>query len=104
SEEKLGSLFKETESKYHPDILISHSSKDLVNNESSLVGSGSEKSKYQGDILIEKQDLAKKVSENENIPLGTARRYVTELKKELKTKNPKSIAKKEKDESKIKTL
>ncbi|EKN87859.1 ParB-like protein [Leptospira interrogans str. 2003000735] len=104
SEEKLGSLFKETESKYQPDILISHSSKDLVNNESSLVGSGSEKSKIQGDILIEKQDLAKKVSENENIPLGTARRYVTELKKELKTKNPKSIAKKEKDESKIKTL
>lgn len=104
SEEKLGSLFKETESNYHPDILISNSGKDLVKNESSLVENYSGKSKYQGDILIEKQDLAKKVSENENIPLGTARRYVTELKKELKTKNPKSIAKKEKDESKIKTL
>ncbi|WP_061256495.1 ParB N-terminal domain-containing protein [Leptospira interrogans] len=105
SEEKLGSLFKETESKYHPDILISHSGKDLVNNESSLVGSGSEKSNYEGHSLIEKpKELAKKISEEERIPLGTARNYVSELKKELKTKNPKSIAKKEKDESKIKTL
>lgn len=104
SEEKLGSLFKETESKVQGEFLISNSGKDLVNNESSLVENYSGKSKYQGDILIEKQDLAKKVSENENIPLGTARRYVTELKKELKTKYPKSIAKKEKDESKIKTL
>ncbi|MFA4796153.1 ParB N-terminal domain-containing protein [Leptospira kirschneri] len=126
SEEKSGSLFKETESKIHPEFLISHSSKDLVNNESSFVGSGfeksnyqgdslishsskdlvnnessldgsgSEKSKYQGDILIEKQDLAKKVSENENIPLGTARRYVTELKKELKTKERKPSKREEK--------
>ncbi|WP_000726061.1 ParB N-terminal domain-containing protein [Leptospira interrogans] len=109
SEEKLGSLFKETESKYHPDILISHSSKDLVNNESSLVGSGSEKSKIQGESLIfskkeQSENLAVKISKNENIPRGTAQRYIAELRKELKTKNPKSIAKKEKDESKIKTL
>ncbi|EMO85373.1 hypothetical protein LEP1GSC070_1787 [Leptospira santarosai str. AIM] len=45
----------------------------------SLIGIGSEKSNYQGDSLIEKPvELAKKVSENENIPLGTARRYVTD--------------------------
>ncbi|WP_001257466.1 hypothetical protein [Leptospira interrogans] len=64
-----------------------------------------QESKYQGDILIEsfeKQDLAKKVSENENIPLGTARRYVTELKKELKTKEPKPT--KKKTEKKKETL
>ncbi|MBE0305352.1 ParB N-terminal domain-containing protein [Leptospira interrogans] len=75
SEEKLGSLFKDPESN------------------------------YEGHSLIEKpKELAKKISEEERIPLGTARNYVSELKKELKTKNPKSIAKKEKDESKIKTL
>lgn len=62
-------------------------------NESLKQGSN-ERSKYQGDILIEKSDLAKKVSENENIPLGTARRYVTELKKELKTKESKPAKKK----------
>ncbi|QOI41694.1 chromosome partitioning protein ParB [Leptospira interrogans serovar Canicola] len=73
--------------------------------ESSLVGSYSEKSNYEGHSLIEKpKELAKKISEEERIPLGTARNYVSELKKELKTKEPKSIAKKEKDESKIKTL
>lgn len=109
SEEKLGSLFKETESNYHPDILISHSGKDLVNNESSLVGSGSEKSKIQGESLIfskkeQSENLAVKISKNEKIPRGTAQRYIAELRKELKTKEPKSIAKKEKDESKIKTL
>ncbi|ULH27672.1 ParB N-terminal domain-containing protein [Leptospira weilii] len=63
---------------------------------SSSIGTKTEGSKYHPDILIEKSDLAKKVSENENIPLGTARRYVTELKKELKTKEPKETAKKEK--------
>ncbi|WP_061205302.1 ParB N-terminal domain-containing protein [Leptospira santarosai] len=63
----------------------------------SLIGIGSEKSNYQGDSLIEKPvELAKKVSENENIPLGTARRYVTELKKELKSKDPKPSSPKEK--------
>ncbi|AXR60301.1 hypothetical protein [Leptospira mayottensis] len=67
-----------------------------------LKQSPKEKSKYQGDILNEKHDLAKKVSENENIPLGTARRYVTELKKELKTKEPKPA--KKKTEKKKETL
>lgn len=53
-------------------------------------------SKYQGDILKKneakkedvenKSDLAKKISEEENIPLGTARRYVTEIKKEIRSK------------------
>lgn len=42
------------------------------------------------------KDLARKVSENENIPLGTAKNYISELKKELKTKEPKPTAKKEK--------
>uniref|UniRef100_UPI000774B736 hypothetical protein n=1 Tax=Leptospira interrogans TaxID=173 RepID=UPI000774B736 len=79
--------------------------KSKQESESSLVGSYSEKSNYEGHSLIEKpKELAKKISEEERIPLGTARNYVSELKKELKTKEPKSIAKKEKDESKIKTL
>lgn len=61
----------------------------------SLKQGSNEKSNYQGDSLIEKPvELAKKVSENENIPLGTARRYVTELKKELKSKEPKPTKKK----------
>ncbi|WP_162265751.1 ParB N-terminal domain-containing protein, partial [Leptospira santarosai] len=38
SEEKLGSLFKEPESKDEGELLISNSGKDLVNNESSFVG------------------------------------------------------------------
>ncbi|WP_420038455.1 chromosome partitioning protein ParB [Leptospira noguchii] len=96
-------------SKVQGELLIGHSGKDVVNNESSFVGSGSEKSKDEGDSLIEKPvELAKKVSENENIPLGTARRYVTELKKELKSKEPKVVSEKEKkkgkNESKSKTL
>ncbi|EKR75461.1 hypothetical protein LEP1GSC041_3695, partial [Leptospira noguchii str. 2006001870] len=96
-------------SKDEGELLIGHSGKDVVNNESSFVGSGSEKSKDEGDSLIEKPvELAKKVSENENIPLGTARRYVTELKKELKSKEPKVVSEKEKkkgkNESKSKTL
>ncbi|UML84270.1 chromosome partitioning protein ParB [Leptospira interrogans] len=75
-----GNLFLETEgSKIHPEPLKQGSN---------------EKSKYHPDILIGKQDVAKKVSENENIPLGTARRYVTELKKELKNKDPKPSKKK----------
>ncbi|EMK24659.1 ParB N-terminal domain-containing protein [Leptospira kirschneri] len=75
-----GTLFSETEeSKVHPKSLITESDK---------------KSNYQGDSLIGKQELAKRVSENENIPLGTARRYVTELKKELKSKDPKPAKKK----------
>ncbi|WP_061231662.1 chromosome partitioning protein ParB [Leptospira noguchii] len=104
SEERISEGFQETESKYQGDILI-RKPVELAKKESSLDGSGSEKSNYQGDSLIEKPvELAKKVSENENIPLGTARRYVTELKKELKTKNPKSLTKKGKNESKSKTL
>ncbi|UOG42880.1 chromosome partitioning protein ParB [Leptospira noguchii] len=107
--EMLSEGFQETESNYQDDSLIGHSGKDVVNNESSFVGSGSEKSKVQGELLIEKPvELAKKVSENENIPLGTARRYVTELKKELKSKEPKVVSEKEKkkgkNESKSKTL
>ncbi len=107
--EMLSEGFQETESNYQDDSLIGHSGKDLANNESSFVGSGSEKSKDEGDSLIEKPvELAKKVSENENIPLGTARRYVTELKKELKSKEPKVVSEKEKkkgkNESKSKTL
>lgn len=108
--EMLSEGFKETESNYQDDSLIGHSGKDLVNNESSLVGSGSEKSKDEGHPLIgnSSKNLAKKVSENENIPLGTAKNYISELKKELKSKEPKVVSEKEKkkgkNESKSKTL
>ncbi|WP_016761518.1 MULTISPECIES: ParB N-terminal domain-containing protein [Leptospira] len=76
----------------------------------SLKQVSNEKSKYQGDILIEreevksnlhpeglkteKKDIAKKISESENIPLGTATRYVAEIRKELKSKDPKLAKKK----------
>lgn len=63
-------------------------------------------SKYQGDILKKnekdkedgekKSDLAKKISEEENIPLGTARRYVTEIKKEIRSKEKEKTPKEEK--------
>ncbi|TGM60632.1 ParB N-terminal domain-containing protein [Leptospira adleri] len=75
-------LFSETEgSKLQPQSLITGSDK---------------KSKDQGDLLIGNsgKDLAKKISENENIPFGSAKRYVTELKKELKSKDPKPSQKK----------
>lgn len=76
--------------KQESESLIGHSGKDLVNNESSFVVNDSEKSNYEGHSLIEKpKELAKKISEEERIPLGTARNYVSELKKELKTKEPK---------------
>ncbi|EMM99629.1 ParB-like protein [Leptospira noguchii str. 1993005606] len=108
--EMLSEGFQETESKNEGELLIGHSSKDLVNTESSFVGSGSEKSKDEGHPLIgnSSKNLAKKVSENENIPLGTAKNYISELKKELKSKEPKVVSEKEKkkgkNESKSKTL
>ncbi|EMY22822.1 ParB-like protein [Leptospira interrogans serovar Australis str. 200703203] len=77
-----GNLFSETEgSKIHPE---------------SLIAEGDKKSKDQGDLLIgnSSKDLAKKISENENIPFGSAKRYVTELKKELQFKDPKLAKKK----------
>ncbi|QCO32050.1 chromosome partitioning protein ParB [Leptospira interrogans] len=77
-----GNLFLETEgSKIHPLALKQGSN---------------EKSKDQGDLLIgnSSKDLAKKISENENIPFGSAKRYVTELKKELKSKDSKPAKKK----------
>ncbi|EMY24508.1 ParB-like protein [Leptospira interrogans serovar Australis str. 200703203] len=94
---EVGTLEEQADgSKQGGEFLIGKSSKDLAKKESSLVGNGSGKSNYQGDSLIGKPavELAKKVSENENIPLGTARRYVTELKKELKSKDPKLAKKK----------
>ncbi|EKR63080.1 hypothetical protein LEP1GSC036_2277, partial [Leptospira weilii str. 2006001853] len=113
---KIGSDQKSND---HPDRLIGNSSKGLVKKESSFDGTKTEGSKQgkegskihpeslkigsdkksndQGDRLIGKSvELAKKVSENENIPFGTAKRYVSELRKELKTKEPKQTAKKEK--------
>ncbi|EKR64847.1 hypothetical protein LEP1GSC036_0508, partial [Leptospira weilii str. 2006001853] len=96
---EVGTLEKQAkESKVHPDLLIGNSGKDLGKKESSLAGSGSGKSNYEGHSLIEKpkKELAKKISEEERIPLGTARNYVSELKKELKTKDPKQTTKKEK--------
>ncbi|WP_061217673.1 ParB N-terminal domain-containing protein [Leptospira weilii] len=121
SEEKLGSLFKETdgisgselglffgevgtlekqakESNLHSEGLIGNSGKDLGNKGSSLTGSGSEKSKDEGHLLNSNssKDLAKKISKNENIPFGTAKNYITEIRKELKAKDPKQTVKKEK--------
>ncbi|WP_078127255.1 chromosome partitioning protein ParB [Leptospira alexanderi] len=86
------------DSKMLSEVLFSEKSKD----EGHLLKIGSEeKSNDQGDRLIGKSvELAKKVSENENIPFGTAKRYVSELRKELKTKEPKQTAKKEKSAQK----
>ncbi|UZN06664.1 chromosome partitioning protein ParB [Leptospira santarosai] len=89
--------------------------------ESEVLKTESEKSKYQGDILIGKpvelarevsdqkskvqgellignssKDLAKTVSEKENIPVGTAKKYIAEIRKELKSKDPKPSSPKEK--------
>ncbi|WP_235594825.1 chromosome partitioning protein ParB [Leptospira interrogans] len=84
-------------SKYQGDILKTGSEKSKVQGELLKQGSN-EKSKDDPHLLIgnSSRDLAKKVSENENIPLGTAKNYISELKKELKTKDPKSVAKEEK--------
>ncbi|WP_061226861.1 chromosome partitioning protein ParB [Leptospira interrogans] len=78
-------------------ILFSETERSEIQSES-LIRSDSEKSKDQGDLLIgnSSKDLAKKISENENIPFGSAKRYVTELKKELKSKDPKPVKKTEK--------
>ncbi|AVV80955.1 ParB N-terminal domain-containing protein [Leptospira santarosai] len=65
--------------------------------EGEVLKTESEKSNYEGHSLIEKpKELAKKISEEERIPLGTARNYVSELKKELKSKAPKVVSEKEK--------
>ncbi|UNE67091.1 chromosome partitioning protein ParB [Leptospira interrogans] len=73
----------------------------------SLKNGSDKKSNYEGHSLIEKRkELAKKISEEEKIPLGTARNYVSELKKELKTKEPKETSKEKpakKEEGKKKT-
>ncbi|EQA61586.1 hypothetical protein LEP1GSC062_2709, partial [Leptospira alexanderi serovar Manhao 3 str. L 60] len=80
------------DSKMLSEVLFSEKSKD----EGHLLKVGSnEKSNYEGHSLIGKPvELAKKISEEERIPLGTARNYVSELRKELKTKEPKQTAKK----------
>ncbi|MDI7212096.1 chromosome partitioning protein ParB [Leptospira santarosai] len=84
----------EQKSKQESELLIGNSSKDLTKKESALVG---KESNYEGHSLIEKpKELAKKISEEERIPLGTARNYVSELKKELKSKDPKASSPKEK--------
>ncbi|TGM13662.1 chromosome partitioning protein ParB, partial [Leptospira stimsonii] len=49
----------------------------------------------EGHRMIEKpKELAKRISEGERIPLGTARNYVSEIRKELTTKDPKPAKKK----------
>lgn len=70
----------ESGSKIHPESL----------------GIGSDKkSNNDPHRLIEKpKELAKRISEGERIPLGTARNYVSEIRKELKTKDPKPTQKK----------
>ncbi|EMN01182.1 ParB N-terminal domain-containing protein [Leptospira noguchii] len=85
----------ESGSKQESESLITESDKKSKQESEGLKQGSNEKSNYQGDSLIRTPvELAKKVSENENIPLGTARRYVTELKKELKSKDPKLSKKK----------
>ncbi|MDI7230554.1 chromosome partitioning protein ParB [Leptospira santarosai] len=115
--EVLKADFEKSKDDSHP--LIEGETQKPRKEDFSLIGIESEKSKYQGDILIGKpvelarevsdqksndqgdrligkQELAKRVSENENIPFGTAKRYVSELRKELKSKAPKASSPKEK--------
>ncbi|MDI7226985.1 chromosome partitioning protein ParB, partial [Leptospira santarosai] len=88
-------------SKYQGDILIEEETQKPRKEDFSLIGIGSEKSKIQGESLIFSKDeksenLAVKISENENIPRGTAQRYIAEIRKELKSKAPKASSPKEK--------
>ncbi|AIT10881.1 chromosome partitioning protein ParB [Leptospira santarosai] len=84
-------------SNYQGELLIEGETQKPRKEDFSLIGIGSEKSNYEGHSLIEKpKELAKKISEEERIPLGTARNYVSELKKELKSKAPKVVSEKEK--------
>lgn len=88
-------------SKVQGELLIEGETQKPRKEDFSLIGIGSEKSNDQGDRLIGKQELAKRVSENENIPFGTAKRYVSELRKELKSKAPKAVSEKEKKKEEV---
>ncbi|MDI7167023.1 chromosome partitioning protein ParB, partial [Leptospira santarosai] len=85
------------QAKQEGEVLKTESEKSKIQGES-LIFSKDEKSKDEGHLLIgnSSKNLAKKVSENENIPLGTAKNYISELKKELKSKAPKVVSEKEK--------
>ncbi|MGQ2872500.1 chromosome partitioning protein ParB, partial [Leptospira santarosai] len=91
------------QAKQEREVLKTESEKSKIQGDS-LIGKpvelarevSDQKSNDQGDRLIGKQELAKRVSENENIPFGTAKRYVSELRKELKSKDPKASSPKEK--------
>ncbi|EPE83803.1 ParB-like protein [Leptospira noguchii str. 1993005606] len=62
-----------------------------------------EKSKVQGEPLIGSNlNLSKRISKGENIPVGTAKRYIAEIRKELQSKDPKPA--KKKTEKKKETL
>lgn len=78
-----GSKSGEEGSKIHPESLV-------------LEGGGTN---YQGDSLKtkeeKKENLARKVAKEENIPLGTAQRYVTEIKKEIRSKEKEKVNKEE---------
>ncbi|EPE84472.1 hypothetical protein LEP1GSC021_4553 [Leptospira noguchii str. 1993005606] len=64
-------------------------------NESSLFGRDSEKSKVQGEPLIGSNlNLSKRISKGENIPVGTAKRYIAEIRKELQSEELKPAKKK----------
>ncbi|MDI7230257.1 chromosome partitioning protein ParB, partial [Leptospira santarosai] len=93
-------------SKYQGDILIEEETQKPRKEDFSLIGIGSEKSKIQGESLIFSKDeksenLAVKISENENIPRGTAQRYIAEIRKELKSKAPKASSPKEKKKEEV---
>ncbi|EKO32481.1 ParB-like protein [Leptospira santarosai str. CBC1416] len=88
-------------SKVQGELLIEGETQKPRKEDFSLIGIGSEKSKIQGESLIFSKDeksenLAVKISENENIPRGTAQRYIAEIRKELKSKAPKVVSEKEK--------
>ncbi|WP_061236105.1 chromosome partitioning protein ParB [Leptospira santarosai] len=86
-------------SKIQGELLIEGETQKPKKEDFSLIGIGSEKSKIQGESLIFSKDeksenLAVKISENENIPRGTAQRYIAEIRKELKSKAPKAVSEK----------
>ncbi|MDI7167013.1 ParB N-terminal domain-containing protein [Leptospira santarosai] len=88
-------------SKVQGELLIEGETQKPRKEDFSLIGIASEKSKIQGESLIFSKDeksenLAVKISENENIPRGTAQRYIAEIRKELKSKAPKASSPKEK--------
>lgn len=80
----------ESKSKDEDHLLIEDSNLKSKQESEPLKQGLDEKSNLHPEGLkSEKKDIAKKISESESIPLGTATRYVAEIRKELKNKDPK---------------